>query len=99
MVNKDLGPISTREGKELHVTETQSNPEITVTTQESGEPGPFHGWKRTSCLKLPRLHKKMISKTNMEQVAHAKQTGPDDLDPKMAKSKGEKLGQVEWKWQ
>ncbi|XP_036889756.1 uncharacterized protein LOC118978402 [Sturnira hondurensis] len=88
VVDEDPQPIATREGKELHTTETQSNPEITVTTQESGDPGPFHGQKRTSRLKLPRLHrKKMISKANMEQVAHIKQTGPDDLDPQMAESK------------
>ena len=100
MVDEDAQPISTSQGKELHTTETQSNPEITITTQESGVPGPLRGWKRTSCLKLPRLHRKKItSKANMEQVAHMKQIGPDDLDSKMAESKGEKVGQVGWEWQ
>lgn len=95
VVSEDPRPISTRDGKELHATETQSNPETTVTTQES-----VH--ERTEKNILPEAAQapwKDNSKANIEQVAHIKQTGPDDLDLQMAESEGEKLGQVGWEWQ
>lgn len=68
--------------------------EITINTQESGEPGPFHGQKRTSCLKLPRLHRKLISNPSMDQLAHIKQIGPDDVAAKEKESRGEKVREV-----
>lgn len=88
VVEEEPGRVSATEGKDIHNNETHRNPEIPVTTQDSGEPGPFHGRK------LPRPHGKRISKTNMKQVAHIKQTGPDDLEAKKMESKCEKVGEV-----
>ena len=58
---EEAGPSSSIESKELQTKDTQGNPEIPVATQDPGLPGPFHGKKRTCCLKLPRLHRKRVT--------------------------------------
>ncbi|KAF6125229.1 hypothetical protein HJG60_009750 [Phyllostomus discolor] len=101
LVNEDPHSVSTSEGQVYHMTKGQNRPKVTVATWRSGDPGPMDGWRRTPPLKLPGLHSQFtISSCSLEHSAHIKHTRLNDLEPKEAESKGEKVGEVGvgWGW-
>ena len=69
-------------------------PKVTVATWGFGDPGPVDGRRRTQTLKLHRLPRQlMISEFNPKQGVHVKQSRLEDLEPKEAEHKSEKLGE------
>lgn len=65
---------------------------MTVTTCGCREPGPVDGRRRIQTLKLHRLPRQLtISEFNLEQGVHVKQSRLEDLEPRGAEPKSEKL--------
>lgn len=79
---------------------SQSMLEVMVATEGPGQPGPrqpgpMDGWSRILLVKPPRLHMQLKSSIpNREHGMHVNGTRPDDLEPKEADPKGEKVGKV-----
>ncbi|KAK1334491.1 hypothetical protein QTO34_005497 [Cnephaeus nilssonii] len=104
LVQEDSFPMSRMEGLVSHTTEGQGRPEVRVATWAAGEPGPVGGWRRTPPPKPPRPNKPPTSKPlspNMQMAifnsmlkyyADVNDTRPEDLEPKQAEPKGEKVG-------
>ncbi|KAK1334527.1 hypothetical protein QTO34_005533 [Cnephaeus nilssonii] len=104
LVQEDPFPMSRSGGPVSHTTEGQGRPEVRVVTWAAGEPGPVGGWRKTPPPKPPRPNKPPTSKPlspNMRMAifnsilkyyADVNDTRPEDLEPKQAEPKGEKVG-------
>ncbi|KAK1342011.1 hypothetical protein QTO34_016764 [Cnephaeus nilssonii] len=108
LVHEDPRPTPSREGPVSHTTEGQRRPEVRVATWGSGEPGPMGAGRRTPPPEPHRPHQPPTSKplspnrqkalfnSVLQCCACGNRTRPEDLEPKEAEPKGEKLGR--WGW-
>ncbi|CAK6434021.1 unnamed protein product [Pipistrellus nathusii] len=81
--------MSSSEEPVSHITKDQSRPEVRVATWGSGEPGLVSVTRRPPTPKQARVDRQLkIFNCIIEHGAYIKRTGPADLEPKEAESKG-----------
>ncbi|KAK1342013.1 hypothetical protein QTO34_016766 [Cnephaeus nilssonii] len=103
LVHEDPSPTPSREGPVSHTTEGQRRPEVRAATWGSGEPGPMGAGRRTPPPEPHRPHQPPTSKllspnrrkalfnSVLQCCACGNRTRTEDLEPKDAEPKGEKL--------
>ncbi|XP_054583615.1 uncharacterized protein LOC129151743 [Eptesicus fuscus] len=85
---EDICPVSSRAGADSHPPEGQGRPEVSVATPGPAEPGPWDVPRRTPLPKQTRLPRELrIS----EHRSHVTRPRSNNLEPKEAEPKGEKM--------